>query len=197
MARLLAEIAVLILLLRYRIKPGHRIFKRIAEVISLIPGNFGLVIRNRFYARTLASCGSKVEFGFGTIVNYPDIHIGNEVSFGRYCNIGLADFGDYALIASHCQFLSGGGIHSFDDMATPIRKQAALRTRITVGEDVWVGCGAIVMASIDNHSVVGAGAVVTRPVGGGHIVAGNPARLIRTRGSERTGVSETESRCKK
>jgi virginiamycin A acetyltransferase len=186
--RLLALCIVFPLLIRYRMKPGHRIFKRIAEAISVIPGNLGLSVRKEFYAKTLKHCGPRTEFGFGTIVNYPDITIGEEVSFGRYCNIGLADFGDFTLVASHCQFLSGGSIHAFNDTETPIRRQQVVRSRISIGRDVWVGSGAIVMAPVASGAVVGAGSVVTRPVAEKQIVAGNPARLIRVRG-ENTNVN--------
>lgn len=180
--RFLACCIVFPLLLRYRIKPGHRTFKRIAEAISLIPGKLGLAVRSGFYGRTLKQCGIRTEFGFGTIVNYPDISIGKEVSFGRYCNIGLADFDDFVLVASHCQFLSGGSIHAIDDTETPIRHQKVMRKRIRIGKDVWVGAGAIVMASINDGAVIGAGAVVARPVERMHVVVGNPARLLRVRG---------------
>ncbi|PNW77847.1 hypothetical protein CHLRE_10g454150v5 [Chlamydomonas reinhardtii] len=52
---------------------------------------------------------------------------------------------------------------------------------ISIGDDVWVGGGAIVLpgVSIGNGSVVGAGAVVTRNVEPYTVVAGNPARLVR------------------
>jgi len=184
LTRLLSALIVFPLLLRYRMSPNHRLFKRMAETISVIPGNLGLQVRSRFYRNTLKKCGERTEFGFGTILNYPDISIGKEVSFGRYCQIGLVDFGDYVLVASLCQFLSGRHTHEFGDLQAPIRHQPSTRTRITVGNDVWVGSGAIVMASIGDGAVIGAGSVVTRPVEPWHVVAGNPARPISRRGRE-------------
>jgi maltose O-acetyltransferase len=53
---------------------------------------------------------------------------------------------------------------------------------IRIGHDVWIGGGAIVLPGvlIGDAVVVGAGSVVTRDVPPRSIVAGNPARVIRT-----------------
>lgn len=55
---------------------------------------------------------------------------------------------------------------------------------VRIGADVWVGGGAIILpgVTIGDGAVVGAGSVVTRDVGPGEIVAGNPARKIGSRG---------------
>ena len=53
---------------------------------------------------------------------------------------------------------------------------------IIVGNDVWIGGGAILLpgVTIGEGAVVGAGAVVTKDVAPYTIVAGNPAKVIRT-----------------
>ena len=55
--------------------------------------------------------------------------------------------------------------------------------RVTLGHDVWVGHGAIVLPGlrIGSGAVIGAGAVVTRDVEPYAVVAGNPARFLRWR----------------
>ena len=52
---------------------------------------------------------------------------------------------------------------------------------VTIGSDVWIGGGAIVLpgVTIGDRCVVGAGSVVTKDVPPGNLVVGNPARAIR------------------
>ena len=55
--------------------------------------------------------------------------------------------------------------------------------RVTIGHDVWIGHGAIILPglTVGNGAVVAAGSVVTKDVGPYSIVAGNPAKEIRKR----------------
>ncbi len=52
---------------------------------------------------------------------------------------------------------------------------------VHIGDDVWIGQGAIVLkgVTIGHRSVVGAGAVVTKDVPADVVVAGNPARIVK------------------
>jgi maltose O-acetyltransferase len=52
---------------------------------------------------------------------------------------------------------------------------------ITIGDDVWIGGGAIILpgVTVGNGATVGAGSVVTRDVAPSTVVAGNPARVVR------------------
>jgi phosphonate metabolism protein (transferase hexapeptide repeat family) len=55
--------------------------------------------------------------------------------------------------------------------------------RVTIGHDVWIGHGAVVMpgVTIGNGAVIGANAVVTKAVGAYEIFAGVPAKRLRAR----------------
>jgi phosphonate metabolism protein (transferase hexapeptide repeat family) len=55
--------------------------------------------------------------------------------------------------------------------------------RVTIGNDVWIGHGAVVMpgVTVGDGAVIGANAVVTRDVGPYEVVAGSPARRLRHR----------------
>ena len=62
-------------------------------------------------------------------------------------------------------------------------RQSRQAKAVTIGNDVWIGHGAVVMpgVAIGNGAVIGANAVVTRDVGAYEIVAGVPARRLRLR----------------
>jgi putative colanic acid biosynthesis acetyltransferase WcaF len=70
------------------------------------------------------------------------------------------------------------GTHDFDDPAQPL-----LVGEITIGEDVFIGARAFILPGINvgDYALVAACAVVTKDVAPGDVVAGNPARVIRTR----------------
>lgn len=55
-------------------------------------------------------------------------------------------------------------------------------TAIHIGNDVWIGGGAIILAgvTVGDGSTVGAGAVVTKDVPPRSVVVGNPAKVVKT-----------------
>jgi acetyltransferase-like isoleucine patch superfamily enzyme len=134
---------------------------------------------------------SKIEPGSQFYRSTMDKH-----SFCGYdCDIAYADIGRFVSIAN--DVVIGGGRHPMEWAGmSPVfyagRDSVKAKfsefdreppRRIFVGNDVWIGRGAIVLpgAHIGHGAVVGAGAVVTRAVEPYAIVAGNPARLIRHR----------------
>jgi len=66
------------------------------------------------------------------------------------------------------------------DAAFRERRQAKA---VTIGNDVWIGHGAVIMPgiSVGNGAIVGANAVVTKDVPAYMIVAGVPAKTLRRR----------------
>jgi maltose O-acetyltransferase len=66
--------------------------------------------------------------------------------------------------------------------AEPRRAKWEAARPIAVGDNVWLGGGAIVLAgvTIGENTVVGAGAVVTRDLPANVVAVGNPARVVRT-----------------
>jgi virginiamycin A acetyltransferase len=157
------------------------LFRTASEALSLVPYVFGVALRGRFYRFALAHCGRNLVVEFGAVFIYPEISVGDNVLIGRYTIVHHCDIGDYALIGERCTFLSGSRQHRFTRTDLPMALQGGQRRRISVGRDTWIGSHAVVMDDVGAGSVVAAASVVTGPVEPGSVVAGNPARLRRTR----------------
>jgi acetyltransferase-like isoleucine patch superfamily enzyme len=157
------------------------VFRTASELLALVPFLFGTIVRYEFYRWALNRCGRNVVIGFGTVLLYRDIEIGDHVLIGMYNTIHHCDFGSYVLTAEGCRFLSGSRYHNFDRTDVPMALQGGKLRRVSVGDDCWIGANAIIMSDIGAGSVVGAGCVVTAPVESYTVVVGNPARAVRRR----------------
>ena len=75
--------------------------------------------------------------------------------------------------------------HDYTQPGFMIRDAPVKPARVTIGDDVWIGAGARILAgvTIGAHAVVGAGAVVTRDVPTRQVVAGVPARVLKASAS--------------
>ena len=116
---------------------------------------------------------------------------------GFFCDYGVnIHLGARAFANANCVFLDCAEIRIGDNfqagpgvqLLTPEHPLDAVARRgeetarpIVIGDDVWIGGGAIVLAgvTIGDRSVIGAGAVVTRDVPSDAVVVGNPARIVR------------------
>jgi maltose O-acetyltransferase len=88
----------------------------------------------------------------------------------------LIEIGDHVLLGPGVHLYTA--THSLDSAER--RRGLELAKPIAIGDDAWLGGGAIVLpgVTIGARAVVGAGSVVTRDVPADHRVAGNPARAI-------------------
>lgn len=113
---------------------------------------------------------------WGKIALGDHIKIGNGVSIDY---VGKVVIGNYVDISSGVRVFSHK--HDPHDMAYE-EKAPAIPTITTISDHVWIGSNAIILPGITvgEHAVVGAGAVVTKDVPSGTIVAGNPARIIKS-----------------
>ncbi|MGN1026181.1 MAG: acyltransferase [Faecousia sp.] len=86
------------------------------------------------------------------------------------------------MMGPECVFLPHN--HRFDRADIPMNQQGFTEdTPIHIGSDVWIGTRVIVMPGvrIGDHSVIGAGAVVTKDVPDWAVVGGCPARILKMR----------------
>jgi acetyltransferase-like isoleucine patch superfamily enzyme len=163
-------------------RTSDEVFRTISEMLSLIPYLVGIIVRREFYRFSFESCGENLVVGFGAVFLHRGIRIGNNVLVGRYSIVHYCDIGDYSMTAEHAVLNHGAHYHNLDRTDIPMALQGGVIEPIAIAEDCIVHSNATVMASVARGSIVGAGAVVTRPVEEYSIVVGNPARLLRKRG---------------
>jgi acetyltransferase-like isoleucine patch superfamily enzyme len=87
------------------------------------------------------------------------------------------------MIGAHC-YLVGGGEYNIDRLDVPIAQQGLRSTGGTSVEvGAWLGAQVSVLggARVGSDSVVGTGAVVTKPLPAQSICIGVPARVVRMR----------------
>ena len=123
--------------------------------------------------------GTRVSVGAGTFVNFGCVMLDVvAITIGAACQV-----------ATRVQFLTATHpIHP-----EPRRLGWESGEPIVVGDNVWLGGGAILCpgVTIGDDTVVGAGAVVTRDLPAGVIAVGTPARILREIG-ERDRVTIPE-----
>lgn len=122
--------------------------------------------------------------------HYP--FIGDRLVIGKFC-----------AIAEGARFIMNGANHAMSGFSTypfnifghgwetgfdPATWQKELRGDTVIGNDVWIGMDAVILPgiSIGDGAIVGAKAVVTHDVAPYAIVAGNPAKVVKTRFDKRT-----------
>lgn len=170
---------------------GDSLFAAFSQTVSLFPGLLGSYLRIAFYRCTMSHCASDSYIGFGTLFSHRDTDLYSGVYIGPQCNIGLSAIHRNCLLGSGVHLLSGKKQHRFEDPDTPVRLQGGEFTKISLGENTWVGNGAIIMANVGRDCIIGAGTVVTNDIPAGSIVTGNPGKVVRSRYSGLTQGATT------
>jgi acetyltransferase-like isoleucine patch superfamily enzyme len=181
----LANLVVSPLLILHAIKVPlmgkDRALEGSTQLLALFPGITGQYLRRAFLGWTIQFCDRSATISFGVICSKCDCRIEANVYIGPYCSLGSVHIGKDTLIATMVQIPSGGKMHGIDDLTKPIREQSGVWETVQIGENCWIGSGCVVMANIGRDSVIGAGAVVTKPIPEKVIAGGVPAKVIRER----------------
>jgi acetyltransferase-like isoleucine patch superfamily enzyme len=163
-----------------------RIFKKLVAAIKSLRDAYLVKVKWRRY-----SLGRGFHAGRRVVLWAPnELKIGDNCYIGRYSQIECdADIGHSVIMANMVSFV-GRYDHHFRHVGTPTRLSRQIRDpdydwkgndiKVTVGDDVWIGYGAIILSgvTIGEGSVIAAGSVVTRDVEPYTVVGGNPARKI-------------------
>jgi maltose O-acetyltransferase len=127
------------------------------------------------------------EVGEGVVIRPPF-----RCDYGRYISIGAGTFVNFDCIlldvaeiriGANCQLATRVQLLTPTHPIDPEPRRAGWEAAepITIGDNVWLGGGAIVCpgVTIGENTVVGAGAVVTRDLPAGVVAVGTPARVLR------------------
>ena len=109
-----------------------------------------------------------------------DVIIGKETRIGMgNVIIGPVTIGNSVIFAQN--IVMSGLNHSYEDVTLSIDKQKVTTAPIIVEDECWIGANAVITAgiTIGKHSVVAAGAVVTKDIPPYSVAVGNPARVIK------------------
>ena len=111
-------------------------------------------------------------------------HIGNDSGIGDFSFVGASGgvwIGSNVIMGQRVSFHSEN--HCFDRTDVPIRMQGVTRQGIRIEDDCWVGANVIFLdgAHVGKGCVVAAGAVVRGVIPSYSVVAGMPAKVVKTR----------------
>jgi len=184
---------------------GRDIFAKNISIINFLCSVVNML--PEFVKRALWNLSFNVDSKFSTLLRYciissickkvgRNVYIGPSVIIKNARNLVIGDnvsihFGCYIDAAGGCEIGSNVSIahmssivtfeHTWNDLNLPIKYNPIRKKKVTVGDDVWVGCGVRILSGscISGRVVIAAGAVVTGNCESSTLYGGVPARPLK------------------
>jgi len=124
---------------------------------------------------------------YGDQLFTPELYIGNNVCFNTDVHIACINkvsIGNNVLMASRIYISdhSHGEISKEALSKPPLYRPLVSKGPVVIEDNVWVGEGVSILpgVTIGKNTIIGTNAVVTKSFPENSVIAGNPARLIKT-----------------
>jgi len=141
-------------------------------------------LRNKIVSSFIIKCGKKIRVKSEADIS-PNIQVGDFSEIGTRALIqSNVEIGNYVIMGPDVKIYSRN--HEFKDITIPIALQGKKYYQTKIGHDVWIGANVLILpgVTIGDHSIIGAGTVVTKDVPPYAIVVGNPGQIIKFRSNE-------------
>lgn len=138
-------------------------------------------IRRKLVESFLLECGSNARVKHNCDIS-PFIKIGDNSEFGQRCLIHSdVSIGSHVIMGPDVKIYSRN--HIFESIDVPIATQGKEGSPTSIGDDVWLGANAVILPGVrvGSHSIIAAGAIVSKDIPEYAVVGGNPAEIIRFR----------------
>ncbi|MBW3491682.1 DapH/DapD/GlmU-related protein [Bacillus sp. FDAARGOS_1420] len=140
----------------------------------------GLKIGNnvKIGSHSIVACsGSLKNLGKGLIIG-DDSGIGDFSFFGAAGGIKI---GSNVIMGQNVRFHSEN--HNFDRIDIPIKEQGVTNKGIAVGNDCWIGSGAVFLDGVEvgEGCVIGANTLVNKNIPAYSVAVGNPVKIVKSR----------------
>lgn len=178
------------------------------DLFTYMPTFVGDFFRKWKFKIMGGKCGKGLKLHIGTfVIGCKNIKIGNNVAIMRFSMLaskdGQINIGDNVCVNTntHIDASDGGRItignnvliaqnvvirasnHDFKNTLIPMNLQGHVGGEIIIEDDVWIGANVVITSNVKimSHSIIAAGAVVTKDVPSYSIYGGVPARLLKYR----------------
>lgn len=158
------------------------LFKNCGEVVAVVPTALGSFMRGAFYSATCKRVSWDAYFLLGSMVAHRDTTIGKGTIIGAWNVIGYSDLGNNVMCAGRVTILSGRHQHGDSKKRISSRESSDLNfKRVSVGDNCWIGEGAIITENVGSNCTIGAGAVLFKDADPDCTYLGNPARRVNVK----------------
>lgn len=157
-------------------KKTERMFSCCKEIMATVPTIIGQYIRLAYYKSVCTHVGFDVSMLLGSMLAHRETIVRRGTIIGCYSIIGYANIGENTIFGARVSLVSGKYQHGRPGERKDKHDVEEQYTRIKVGDNCWIGEGAVILSNIGDNCTIAAGSVLLKDAPDGTTFMGNPAR---------------------